>query len=76
VAEFTYLSHRGRTLERIGKATLAPRTALVEQVAQQLTLRLHESFGLRGLAETTVFQWLWGWLTHLRRRGGACTPNS
>jgi DEAD/DEAH box helicase domain-containing protein len=31
VAEFTYLSHRGRNLERIGKAALAPRTALVEQ---------------------------------------------
>ena len=74
VAEFTYLSHRGRTLERIGKAALAPRTALVEQAAQQLTPRLHESFGLRGLAEATVFQWLWGWLTHLRRRGGVMHP--
>jgi hypothetical protein len=31
VAEFTYLSHRGRNLERIGKAALAPRTVLVEQ---------------------------------------------
>jgi DEAD/DEAH box helicase domain-containing protein len=61
VAEFTYLSHRGRNLERIGKATLAPRTALVERAAQQLTPRLHESFGLRGLSEATVFQWLWGW---------------
>ena len=74
VAEFTYLSHRGRTLERIGKAALAPRTALVEQAAQQLTPRLHESFGLRGLAQATVFQWLWGWLTHLRRRGGVMHP--
>ena len=74
VAEFTYLSHRGRNLERIGKAALAPRTALVEQAAQQLTPRLHESLGLRGLAEATVFQWLWGWLTHLRRRGGVMHP--
>ena len=74
VAEFTYLSHRGRNLERIGKAALAPRTALVEQAAQQLTPRLHESFGLRGLSEATVFQWLWGWLTHLRRRGGVMHP--
>ena len=74
VAEFTYLSHRGRNLERIGKAALAPRTALVEQAAQQLTPRLHESLGLRGLSEATVFQWLWGWLTHLRRRGGVMHP--
>ena len=48
--------------------------ALVEQAAHQLTPRLHESFGLRGLAEATVFQWLWGWLTHLRRRGGVMHP--
>jgi len=74
VAEFTYLSHRGRNLERIGKAALAPRTALVEQTAQQLTPRLHESLGLWRLSEATVFQWLWGWLTHLRRRGGAMHP--
>jgi DEAD/DEAH box helicase domain-containing protein len=46
VAEFTYLSHRGRNLERIGKAALAPRRALVEQAARQLTPRLHESLGL------------------------------
>ena len=74
VAEFTYLSHRGRTLERLGTAALAPRTALVEHAAHQLTPRLHESFGLRGLAHATVFQWLWGWLTHLRRRGGVMHP--
>ena len=49
MAEFTYLSQRGRNLERIGKAALAPRTALVEQVAQQLMPRLHESLGLWGL---------------------------
>ena len=73
VAEFTYLSHRGRNLERIGKATLAPRTALVERVARQLTPRLHESLGLRGLAGATVFQWLWGWLTH---RGGGHAPRT
>ena len=74
VAEFTYLSHRGRNLERMGKAALAPRTALVEQAAHQLTPRLHEAFGLRGLTQATVFQWLWGWLTHLRRRGGVMHP--
>ena len=54
VAEFTYLSQRGRNLERIGKAALAPRTALVEQVAQQLMPRLHESLGLWGLSEATL----------------------
>jgi DEAD/DEAH box helicase domain-containing protein len=74
VAEFTYLSHRGRNLERMGKAALAPRTALVAQAAQQLIPRLHESLGLRGLSEATVFQWLWGWLTHLRQRGGVMHP--
>jgi DEAD/DEAH box helicase domain-containing protein len=74
VAEFTYLSQRGRNLERIGKGALAPRTALVEQAARQLTPRLHESLGLRELSEATVFRWLWGWLTHLRRRGGVMHP--
>ena len=70
VAEFTYLSHRGRNLERLGKAALAPRTALVEQAARQLTPHLHEALGLHGLAEATAFPWLGGWLTPLppRRR--------
>jgi hypothetical protein len=36
--------------------------------------RLHESLGLSGLSEASVFQWLWGWLTHLRRRGGVMHP--
>src|SRR5206468_1466307 len=39
-----------------------------------LTPWRHESLGLRGLSETTVFQWLWGWLTHPRRRGGVIPP--
>ena len=48
MSEFTYLSHRGRNLERMGKAALAPRTALGQQAAQRLTPQLHESLGLRG----------------------------
>ena len=34
VSEFTYLSHRGRNLDRIGKATLSVPIAVVEDVRQ------------------------------------------
>lgn len=69
VSEFTYLSHRGRNLERIGKAALAPPIATIAVCAAQLTPVLQEQFGAHGLDEALVTQWLWGFLAHLRRRG-------
>ena len=43
-AEFTYLSRRGRNLDAIGKATLAPRLEDIERAADALLPVLHEAF--------------------------------
>src|SRR5690606_37859276 len=74
VSEMTYLSKRGRTLERIGKATLSVPWERLVSVAERLTPYLREHFGAHGLEEATVAQWLWGTLTHMRRRGGVMHP--
>lgn len=73
-SDLTYLSQRGRTLERIGKAVLAVPWAKVESIAGRLLPALHEEFGARGLELATVTQWLWGMLTHMRQRGGVMHP--
>lgn len=73
-SELTYLSQRGRTLERIGKAVLAVPWAVVDEVAGQLLPLFREQYGAHGLERQTVAQWLWGMLTHLRRRGGVMHP--
>jgi len=73
-SELTYLSQRGRTLERIGKAVLAVPWALVDAVAGQLLPLFREQYGAHGLERQTIAQWLWGMLTHLRRRGGVMHP--
>lgn len=73
-SELTYLSQRGRTLERIGKAVLALPWAAVDEVAGQLMPLLREQYGTHGLERHTMAQWLWGLLTHLRRRGGVMHP--
>lgn len=73
-SEMTYLSHRGRTLERTGKATLSVRWNAVEIVAQELLPRYREQFGAQGLDLETVTWWLWGTLAHMRRRGGVMHP--
>ncbi|CAM5788433.1 DEAD/DEAH box helicase [Ottowia pentelensis] len=69
-ADLTYLSQRGRTLERVGKLTLSVPWTRLEPVAVGLLPALHEHFGLRGLDIRVLTQWLWGMLTHMRRRGG------
>ena len=69
-SEFTYLSHRGRNLERIGKATLAVPITQVQALAAALLPGVREQFGAHGLEEACLTQWLWGVLTHMRRRGG------
>ena len=74
VAEMTYLSHRGRNLDRIGKATLALPLALVETCSEQLREVLSEQFGLRELSLPTVTQWLWGMQARLRQRGAVFHP--
>lgn len=73
-SEFTYQSQRGRTLERTGKAVLAVSWGRVDQVAAGLLPRYREQFGTHGLEQATVAQWLWGMLTHMRRRGGVMHP--
>lgn len=73
-SELTYLSQRGRTLERTGKAVLSVPWALVSAVAEQLLPLYREQYGAHGLEQRTVAQWLWGMLTHLRRRGGVMHP--
>lgn len=72
--ELTYQSQRGRTLERIGKAALCVPWDAVQVVAKQLLPRFHELYGARGLDLHAVTQWLWGMLTHMRRRGGVMHP--
>ena len=72
-AEFTYWG-RGRNLEKLGKATVAPDPAALEAVAKRLLPQFREEFGLRGLDEECLFQWLWGFLHHLRRRGAVMHP--
>jgi DEAD/DEAH box helicase domain-containing protein len=73
-SEMTYHSQRGRTLERIGKAVLAVPWGTIEAVAAKLLPHFHEHYGARGLDGKTVAQWLWGMLTHMRRRGAVMHP--
>lgn len=74
VSEFTYLSHRGRNLERIGKATVSVPLSKINAVADLLMPKLHEQFGAKELCLDVLVQWLWGLLTHLRRRGAVMHP--
>ena len=69
-SELTYQSQRGRTLERIGKVTMAVPWDRVQQVAATLLPRFREEFGAQGLDLPVLSQWLWGCLAHMRRRGG------
>lgn len=73
-ADLTYQSQRGRTLERIGKVTMAVPWARVSEVAATLLPRFREEFGAHGLEESVLAQWLWGTLAHMRRRGGVLHP--
>jgi DEAD/DEAH box helicase domain-containing protein len=73
-AEFTYLSRRGRTLNAIGKATLAPRIKDISRAAEAIVPTLQESFGIRHIDHRTVLQWLWGFVCHLRQRGAVAHP--
>ncbi|WP_261546417.1 DEAD/DEAH box helicase [Burkholderia multivorans] len=73
-SEMTYHSQRGRTLERTGKAVLSVPWEDVEAVAARLTSAYSEQYGLRDLTVHTVSQWVWGMLTHMRRRGGVMHP--
>jgi len=73
-SEFTYLSHRGRNLDRIGKATVSVPLTQVSAAAELLLPTLHEQFGAKGLDIGVLTQWLWGLLTHLRRRGAVMHP--
>jgi len=73
-SEFTYLSHRGRNLERIGKATLSVPIDRLTAVAETLLPKLREEFDAKGLECDVLVQWLWGVLTHLRKRGAVMHP--
>lgn len=69
-SDLTYLSQRGRTLERIGKVTMTVPWTRVQDVATRLMPTFREQFGAHGLDLPELTQWLWGTLTHMRRRGG------
>ncbi|GAB3771907.1 DEAD/DEAH box helicase [Ramlibacter monticola] len=69
-SDLTYQSQRGRTLERIGKATLSVPWSRVQEVATHLMPVFREQFGGQGLESSVLTQWLWGLLVHMRRRGG------
>jgi DEAD/DEAH box helicase domain-containing protein len=73
-SDLTYSSQRGRTLERIGKAVLAVPWERVNALAGRLLPIFREQFGAHGLEQTTLGQWLWGVLTHMRQRGGVMHP--
>ncbi len=73
-AEFTYLGRRGRNLETIGKAVLVPKIASVTAATIAVLPILREKFGIRHLDERTVFQWLWGFVCHLKFRGAITHP--
>ena len=73
-SDLTYQSQRGRTLERIGKATLAVPWARVDAVAARLLGVFKEQFGAQGLEQPVLAQWLWGTLAQLRRRGAVLHP--
>lgn len=68
-SEFTYLSHRGRNLERLGKATLSVPMDQLKAAAATLLPKFREDFGAMGLETEVLVQWLWGLLNHMRRRG-------
>lgn len=72
-AELTYLSRRGRSLERQGLLLVAPHPEQVQQIAMQLVEPLREQLGLR-MEAAAVFQWLWGFLDYLRQRGAVLHP--
>ncbi len=74
VEEFTYLSTRGRTLERVGLATLAPDPEVIEPLLEPLRTTLAEQFGLRDVPIEHIRQWIWGFLLHLKRRGAVTHP--
>jgi DEAD/DEAH box helicase domain-containing protein len=74
VSEMTYLSHRGRTLERIGKATLSVPLSRIDEMCTRLLPICEEKYGLKGLRSEVIRQWLWGVLTHMRKRGAVMHP--
>ncbi|WP_425259796.1 DEAD/DEAH box helicase [Rubrivivax sp. RP6-9] len=69
-SDLTYQSQRGRTLERVGKATLNVPWSRVQEMAVHLLPVFHEQFGAQGLDLSVLTQWLWGTLAYMRRRGG------
>lgn len=74
VAEFTYLSRRGRTLDRLGLATLTLPADALDDVAASVHDTLREQCGLHNLPSADVLQWLWGFVIHLRQRGAVTHP--
>lgn len=73
-SDLTYQSQRGRTLERVGKATLSVPWQRVQEVAAKLLPVFREQFGARELELQLLTKWLWGALMHMRRRGGVMHP--
>jgi DEAD/DEAH box helicase domain-containing protein len=73
-AEFTYLSRRGRTLDRMGVATLVPDGARVQSTVPGIARELSDRLGLRHVDELTTRHWVWGLLLRLKQRGAVTHP--
>ena len=71
-AEFTYAGNRGRSLDRLGVATLAPAAPDIDAATASVHRTLREKFGVAVNSET-VFWWLWGFALHLRGAGRCAT---
>jgi DEAD/DEAH box helicase domain-containing protein len=72
-AEVSYLNRRGRSLERLGLLVVAPNTEMLQKIADNLQETLREDLGLAE-EKSKIFQWLWGFLDHLRQRGSVSHP--
>ena len=73
-SELTYLSHRGRTLGRVGKVALAVPLSRLVLVGEALLPGFAHQFGMHGLQNRQLSQWLWGILTHMQRKGAVMHP--
>lgn len=72
-SELTYMGNRGRSLDRIGLATLWPAHLALESAARRSRDVLRQEFGADA-TEQEVYQWLAGIVVRMRRQGGILEP--
>lgn len=69
-AELSYHSRRGRTLDALGLATCGPALSAIKTLLPALQEKLENEFGLRGVSQRRLLQWVWGFCHRLKYRGG------